>query len=114
MSYSEAKVAGETMEEVKNVKPMADLVFLEWEEAPTTYGKSGLVRPDAHRGMHYTGTVIAVGPDAWDVQVGDRVLFDMFPEDHSISNKWQEDGKRYTFVRERWIHAVIPERLGVN
>lgn len=101
--------------EALKVRPMGNLVFLEWEEAPSVWDKSGLIRPDSYRAMHYTGTVISIGPDVWELEVGDRVFFDQFPNDHSIENKFQEGDKRYAFIPETWIHAKIEDRtLGVG
>lgn len=50
--------------------------------------------------------VIAVGPHARAVEVGDRVLFD--PEDKS---EVEVQGEVYIVMRERDVHAVAAERL---
>jgi chaperonin GroES len=52
--------------------------------------------------------VIAVGPHARAVEVGDRVLFD--PEDKA---EVEVRGHGYTLLRERDLHAVASERLEV-
>ncbi len=51
--------------------------------------------------------VVAVGPHARSVEVGDRVLFD--PEDKA---EVEVNGEVYAVMRERDIHAVAAERLG--
>lgn len=51
--------------------------------------------------------VVAVGPHARAVQVGDRVLFD--PEDKS---EVEVNADLYVVMRERDIHAVAADRLG--
>jgi chaperonin GroES len=51
--------------------------------------------------------VVAVGPHARAVEVGDRVLFD--PEDKS---EVEVHGETYVVMRERDIHAVAADRLG--
>ena len=51
--------------------------------------------------------VVAVGPHARAVEVGDRVLFD--PEDKA---EVEVHGEVYVVMRERDIHAVAAERLG--
>jgi chaperonin GroES len=51
--------------------------------------------------------VVAVGPHARSVQVGDRVLFD--PDDKS---EVEMSGEVYIVMRERDIHAVAAERVG--
>jgi chaperonin GroES len=50
--------------------------------------------------------VVAVGPHARSVQVGDKVLFD--PEDKS---EVEVQGDTYILMRERDIHAVAADRL---
>ena len=51
--------------------------------------------------------VIAVGPHARSVEIGDRVLFD--PEDKS---EVEVQGELYVVMRERDVHAVAADRLG--
>ena len=51
--------------------------------------------------------VIAVGPHARAVEVGDRVLFD--PDD---KGEVEIQGELYVAMRERDVHAVAAERLG--
>lgn len=50
--------------------------------------------------------VVAVGPHARSVQVGDKVLFD--PDDKS---EVEVQGDLYVLMRERDIHAVAADRL---
>jgi chaperonin GroES len=50
--------------------------------------------------------VVAVGPHARAVEVGDRVLFD--PEDKS---EVEVHGETYVVMRERDVHAVAADRL---
>ena len=51
--------------------------------------------------------VVAAGPQARAVEVGDRVLFD--PEDKA---EVEVHGEVYVVMRERDVHAVAAERLG--
>jgi len=51
--------------------------------------------------------VVAVGPRARSVEVGDRVLFD--PEDKA---EVEVHGELYVVMREGDIHAVAADRLG--
>jgi chaperonin GroES len=51
--------------------------------------------------------VIAVGPHARAVEIGDRVLFD--PEDKA---EVEVQGEIYMVMRERDVHAVAADRLG--
>ncbi|HEY0891078.1 MAG TPA: co-chaperone GroES [Nocardioides sp.] len=50
--------------------------------------------------------VVAVGPHARAVQIGDRVLFD--PEDKS---EVEVAGELYVVMRERDVHAVAADRV---
>ena len=51
--------------------------------------------------------VVAAGPQARSVEVGDRVLFD--PEDKA---EVEVHGEVYVVMRERDVHAVAADRLG--
>ena len=51
--------------------------------------------------------VVAVGPHARAVEIGDRVLFD--PEDKA---EVEVNAEVYVVLRERDVHAVAAERLG--
>ena len=51
--------------------------------------------------------VVAAGPHARSVEVGDKVLFD--PEDKA---EVEVSGEVYVVMRERDVHAVAAERLG--
>jgi chaperonin GroES len=51
--------------------------------------------------------VVATGPHARAVEVGDRVLFD--PDDKA---EVEVHGEVYVVMRERDVHAVAAERLG--
>jgi len=51
--------------------------------------------------------VMAVGPHARSVELGDRVLFD--PEDKA---EVEVSGAAYVVLRERDVHAVAADRLG--
>ncbi|MDP3894691.1 co-chaperone GroES [Nocardioides sp.] len=51
--------------------------------------------------------VVACGPHARAVEIGDRVLFD--PEDKA---EVEVHGETYVVMRERDVHAVAADRLG--
>ena len=51
--------------------------------------------------------VVAVGPHARTVEVGDRVLFD--PQDKA---EVEVQGDLYVVMRERDVHAVAAQRIG--
>ena len=50
--------------------------------------------------------VVAVGPHARAVEVGDRVLFD-----HEDKPEVEVAGETYVIMRERDVHAVAAERV---
>lgn len=84
-------------------------VLIEWEEAQKLW-KGGIIRPDNYREAHYTGTVISVGPDVWDVEVGDRIFFDQFgrPE------RFDFEGRRFALLAETAILAKVDKRVEVT
>lgn len=97
-------------EDAVDVTPTKEWVFLEWEKAKAEYegGKVVLIRPDAYREMYFTGKVAAIGPDVKELSIGDRVFFDQF----CGLERFQEDGKRYAFVRQSDIYCSgLPERV---
>ncbi len=53
--------------------------------------------------------VVAVGPHARAVEIGDRVLFD--PEDKP---EVEVHGETYVVMRERDVHAVAADRLSTE
>lgn len=94
-------------EDAVDVNPTKEWVFLEWEKAKDTYDGTNLIRPDSHKDMHFTGVISAIGPDVKELSIGDRVFFDQF----SGLEKFQEDGKRYAFVRQGDVYCSgLPSR----
>lgn len=97
------------VEKVKKV--LGDRVLCEWEEAREDLLQGKLVMPKTLSEKHYTGIVlkkgIYVGSD--DLEEGSRVFWEQF----SGFEKFQSlDGKkRYAFVNESAIHAIIPKRV---
>ncbi len=72
---------------------------------------AGLVIPaTASLGKRLTwAKVVAVGRNARQIEIGDRVLFD--PEDR---REVELKGKAYVLLRERDIHAVAAPRVKVE
>ena len=98
-------------EGVTDVMPTKDNVFLEWEQAQSLYEGTRFVRPDGFREMHYTGVVIAVGPDVYECAVGDRVFFDQFGSVEKFQDREKEE--RYCFVKDDAIYCTgLPARDG--
>lgn len=107
---SVAEYEGIEVESIKQVLGRRALV--KWEEAPRTYGKTGvlakLARPATHTKAYYTGVVLKAGLDLTDeIQEGDRIFFERFSGFAQFSD--QKHG-RVAIVEEPAIQAVIPPR----
>ncbi len=92
------------------IKMLHDRLLVELDpEAGERRSSGGIVIPATvamgARRLHWS-RVIAVGPHARAVEVGDRVLFD--PQDKS---EVEVQGEVYVVMRERDVHAVAAERL---
>ncbi len=99
------------------IRACNDFIWVSWDEAPDAFkaGKINLIRPDTHKGQHYTGKVMAVGPDADpEIKVGTRLLFDQF----SNFEKYRHpDIGRIAVLKESEqasAFAVVPERLKIS
>jgi len=93
------------------IKMLHDRIMVEVDrEAGERRSSGGIVIPaTAAMGARRLAwsRVVAIGPNARSVEVGDRVLFD--PEDKA---EVEVSGEVYIVMRERDIHAVAAERLG--
>ena len=93
------------------IKMLHDRVLVEIDrEAGERRSSGGIVIPaTAAMGARRLAwsTVVAVGPQARAVEVGDKVLFDA--EDKS---EVEVHGELYVVMRERDVHAVAAERVG--
>lgn len=93
------------------IKMLHDRILVEIDrEAGERRSSGGIVIPaTAAMGARRLSwsRVVAVGPHARSVEVGDRVLFD--PEDKS---EVEVAGEVYVVMRERDVHAVAAERVG--
>lgn len=93
------------------IKMLHDRVLVEIDrEAGERRSSGGIVIPaTAAMGARRLAwsKVVAVGPQARAVEVGDKVLFDA--EDKS---EVEVHGELYVVMRERDVHAVAAERVG--
>jgi chaperonin GroES len=93
------------------IKMMHDRILVEMDgELGERRSSGGIVIPaTAAMGARRLvwSKVVAVGPNARSVEVGDRVLFD--PDEKA---EVEVNGDVYAVMRERDIHAVAAERLG--
>ncbi len=103
--------------DVKGLSPMTDYLLVSWEfcQDQIRAGKYTLIRPDTHKKMHYTGTVLALGPDVDQVfQVGDRIIFDQFSR---FEKYWDKEHGRVALLQESKqgsLFAIIPKRIVVE
>ena len=99
------------MADKKPIKMLHDRILVEVDdEAGERRSSGGIVIPaTAAMGARRLAwsRVVAVGPHARAVEVGDRVLFD--PEDKA---EVEVSGETYVVMRERDVHAVAADRLG--
>ena len=83
------------------------LVTLEHEGGERKSGGGILIPATASVGKRLAwGEVVAAGPSARQVEVGDTVLFD--PEDRA---EVELQAKAYTLLRERDLHAIAAPRV---
>lgn len=97
------------MSRLLKMKLLRNDILIEWEPARDTYARSGLIRPDTHKEMHYTGTIINRGPYVYDVKVGERVFFDRF----SRPERFDFDGRRFALITESACMLIIPSRAEI-
>lgn len=94
---------------MSNIKPLADYVVAEPEEAPTKTA-SGLYLPGGAAEKPKVATVVAVGPGRVaeggktvpvGVKVGDRILYSY------STTELKTDGKEYLIIKEDSILATL-------
>ncbi len=84
-----------------NVQPLGDYIVAEPEEAPTKTA-SGLYLPEKAAEKPKVAKVLAVGPAARQLKVGDRVLYKSYsPTEVKV------DGKDYLLVKEEDVLATL-------
>jgi len=84
-----------------NVQPLGDYIVAEPEEAPNKTA-SGLYLPEKATEKPKVAKVLAVGPAARQLKVGDRVLYKSYsPTEVKV------DGKDYLLVKEEDVLATL-------
>lgn len=84
-----------------NVNPLGDYVVAQPEEAPTKTA-SGLYLPEKSAEKPKVAKVLAVGPAAKQVKVGDRILYKSYsPTEVKVDNK------EYLLVKEEDVLATL-------
>ncbi len=83
------------------VHPLADYVVAQAEE-PQTKTASGLYLPDNAKEKPKTAKVVAVGKDAKQVKVGDRIIYKSYS-----TTDVKVDGEEYILVKEEDVLATV-------
>jgi chaperonin GroES len=84
-----------------NIQPLADYVVAEQEEAETKTA-SGLYLPDKAQEKPKVAKVLAVGKDAKNVKVGDRILYKSYS-----TTEVKIGTTEYILVKEEDILATV-------
>jgi chaperonin GroES len=83
------------------IQPLADFVVAQTEKAETKTA-SGLYLPDKAQEKPKTAKVVAVGPNAKQVKVGDRILYKSYS-----TTDVKVDGEDYILVKEEDVLATV-------
>lgn len=92
---------------ITDITPLNNRVFIQWEQGEKKFKGTSLVRSNIGMERHYTGIVLGVGKEVYDVTVGTRVFFDQFCGPERIDH----DNKRYAFILDYDVYCEIPKRL---
>ena len=107
LAYPELRVEGFT--------PFRDLILCQWEEAheEIKYRSLSLIRPETKRAIHYTGVVLAVGPQVKsdEIRVGHRIFFEQFS---GFEKYFDPEWGRLALCKEAHVLAVVPPRVKVE
>jgi chaperonin GroES len=83
------------------IQPLADYVVAQAEKAETKTA-SGLYLPDKAQEKPKTAKVVAVGPNAKQLKVGDRILYKSYS-----TTDVKHDGEDYILVKEEDVLATV-------
>lgn len=83
------------------IKPLADRVVAVREKAQEKTA-SGLYLPDSSKEKPVTAKVVAVGPDAKAVKVGDKIVYKEYS-----TTELKIDNAEYLIVKEEDILATV-------
>ena len=83
------------------IQPLADYVVAQTEKAETKTA-SGLYLPDKAQEKPKTAKVVAVGPGAQQIKVGDRILYKTYS-----TTDVKVNGEDYILVKEEDVLATV-------
>lgn len=89
------------MSEQKTLKPLGDYVVAQAEEAQTKTA-SGLYLPEKSAEKPKTAVVVAVGPDAKEVKVGDTIVYKTYS-----TTEVKVDKQDFILVKQEDILAIV-------
>lgn len=84
-----------------NIKPLADYVVVQQDQAQTKTA-SGLYLPTQAQEKPKLATVVAVGKEVKEVKVGDKVVYGGYS---NVDVK--QDGNDYIVIKEENIYATV-------
>lgn len=84
-----------------NIQPLGDYVVAQAEEAESKTA-SGLYLPDNAKEKPKTAKVLAVGKDAKQVKVGDRIIYKSYS-----TTEVKVGGEEYILVKEEDVLATV-------
>lgn len=84
-----------------NINPLADYVVAQQEEAETKTA-SGLYLPDKAQEKPKTAKVVAVGPVAKQLKVGDRIIYKSYS-----TTDVKVGGETYILIKEEDVLATL-------
>jgi len=100
--------------DVASFTPLGDRILLQWDEShdEIKMGKLRLVRPETHKGQHYTGTVLSCGSFVDpDIKPGQRLFFEQFG---GFTKLFDPKYGRLALIRESDAKAVVPKRAKIE
>lgn len=83
------------------LQPLGDYVVAQAEAADTKTA-SGLYLPDKAQEKPKTAKVLAVGPNAKQVKIGDRIVYGGYS-----NTEIKHDGTEYLIIKEENIYATV-------
>ncbi len=101
----QVEVALEMMPPTKLIFPTANKLLVVREEAPERIGAIIVPESVRNREMPLHGVVAAVGPDVYQVEVGDTVIFGQYS-----GTNIKVDELMYTVLKDEDIHVILEER----
>lgn len=103
------------IEDWRKCRPTSDRILIAWEHKKGELLGGKLVMPGTHTKIHYTGIVLAVGPDVNPaIKPGMRLLFDQFS---GFEKLWHPEVGRLALIEESKqasAFAIIPHRMKIG